>query len=129
MIPYKNISTAGARHSLCRQYSVQPASLVSQILPNSRLKRSPEPIPTNDELQGLRIVIRGRQYWFVVYYLALGYGKQTINMTMDIWAKNQFFLVFKIGAKASIAPVFAAEAAAEHLRGRLLMMWQLFDTL
>ncbi|KAL5360152.1 hypothetical protein BJX96DRAFT_184377 [Aspergillus floccosus] len=33
-----------------------------------------------------------------------------------------------IGAKASIAPVFAAEAAAEHLRGRLLMMWQLFDT-
>ncbi|KAF7596889.1 hypothetical protein BBP40_011934 [Aspergillus hancockii] len=34
----------------------------------------------------------------------------------------------KIGAKASIAPVFAAEAAVDHLRGRLLMMWQLFDT-
>ncbi|KAJ0423941.1 major facilitator superfamily domain-containing protein [Aspergillus carlsbadensis] len=33
-----------------------------------------------------------------------------------------------IGAKASIAPVFAAEVAADHLRGRLLMMWQLFDT-
>ncbi|KAE8383105.1 MFS transporter [Aspergillus bertholletiae] len=33
-----------------------------------------------------------------------------------------------IGAKASIAPVFAAEAAVDHLRGRLLMMWQLFDT-
>ncbi|KAF7164621.1 hypothetical protein CNMCM5623_009078 [Aspergillus felis] len=33
-----------------------------------------------------------------------------------------------IGAKASIAPVFAAEAAADHLRGRLLMMWQLFDS-
>ncbi|KAI9371095.1 hypothetical protein BJX61DRAFT_548546 [Aspergillus egyptiacus] len=33
-----------------------------------------------------------------------------------------------VGAKASIAPVFAAEAAADHLRGRLLMMWQLFDT-
>ncbi|KAI9376361.1 hypothetical protein BJX61DRAFT_530911 [Aspergillus egyptiacus] len=32
-----------------------------------------------------------------------------------------------IGAKASVAPVFAAEAAADHLRGRLLMMWQLFD--
>ncbi|KAB8075213.1 hypothetical protein BDV29DRAFT_190429 [Aspergillus leporis] len=33
-----------------------------------------------------------------------------------------------IGAKASIAPVFAAEAAVDHMRGRLLMMWQLFDT-
>ncbi|KAL3455338.1 hypothetical protein BJX64DRAFT_297732 [Aspergillus heterothallicus] len=33
-----------------------------------------------------------------------------------------------IGAKASIAPVFAAEVAADHLRGRLLMMWQVFDT-
>ncbi|BCS19195.1 uncharacterized protein APUU_12023S [Aspergillus puulaauensis] len=33
-----------------------------------------------------------------------------------------------IGAKASVAPVFAAEAAVDHLRGRLLMMWQLFDT-
>ncbi|RAL04457.1 MFS transporter [Aspergillus ibericus CBS 121593] len=33
-----------------------------------------------------------------------------------------------IGAKASIAPVFAAEAAVDHLRGRLLMMWQVFDT-
>ncbi|PLB37651.1 major facilitator superfamily domain-containing protein [Aspergillus candidus] len=32
-----------------------------------------------------------------------------------------------IGAKASIAPVFAAEAAADHLRGRLLIMWQFFD--
>ncbi|KAL5051878.1 general substrate transporter [Aspergillus fruticulosus] len=32
-----------------------------------------------------------------------------------------------IGAKASIAPVFAAETAVDHLRGRLLMMWQLFD--
>lgn len=35
----------------------------------------------------------------------------------------------QIGAKASVAPVFAAEAAADHIRGRLLMMWQLFDTL
>ncbi|KAG2421213.1 hypothetical protein HFD88_000829 [Aspergillus terreus] len=33
-----------------------------------------------------------------------------------------------IGAKASIAPVFAAEVAVDHLRGRLLMMWQVFDT-
>ncbi|KAL4796063.1 hypothetical protein BDV19DRAFT_398528 [Aspergillus venezuelensis] len=33
-----------------------------------------------------------------------------------------------VGTKASIAPVFAAEAAIDHLRGRLLMMWQLFDT-
>ncbi|PLN80584.1 and other transporter-domain-containing protein [Aspergillus taichungensis] len=29
--------------------------------------------------------------------------------------------------KASIAPVFAAEAAADHLRGQLLTMWQFFD--
>lgn len=35
----------------------------------------------------------------------------------------------QIGAKASVAPVFAAEAAVDRLRGRLLMMWQLFDTL
>ncbi|QKX58023.1 uncharacterized protein TRUGW13939_05143 [Talaromyces rugulosus] len=33
-----------------------------------------------------------------------------------------------IGAKASIAPVLAAEGAPDHLRGRLLMMWQVFDT-
>ncbi|KAL4887500.1 general substrate transporter [Aspergillus karnatakaensis] len=32
-----------------------------------------------------------------------------------------------IGAKASVAPVFAAESAVDHSRGRLLMMWQLFD--
>ncbi|KAJ5397631.1 Major facilitator superfamily domain general substrate transporter [Penicillium cosmopolitanum] len=33
-----------------------------------------------------------------------------------------------IGSKASIAPVFAAEAAPDEHRGRVLMMWQLFDT-
>ncbi|KAE8147190.1 hypothetical protein BDV25DRAFT_160939 [Aspergillus avenaceus] len=33
-----------------------------------------------------------------------------------------------IGAKASIAPVFAAEAAVDNIRGQVLMMWQLFDT-
>ncbi|KAL4919762.1 hypothetical protein BDW62DRAFT_216674 [Aspergillus aurantiobrunneus] len=32
-----------------------------------------------------------------------------------------------IGAKASVAPVFAAEATVDRLRGRLLMAWQLFD--
>lgn len=36
---------------------------------------------------------------------------------------------FQIGSKASIAPVFAAEAAVDRLRGRVLMMWQVFDTL
>ncbi|KAL4802307.1 hypothetical protein BDV18DRAFT_154357 [Aspergillus unguis] len=39
----------------------------------------------------------------------------------------RFLLGIGIGAKASVAPVFAAEAAIDHLRGRLLMMWQLFD--
>ncbi|KAJ5568307.1 Major facilitator superfamily domain general substrate transporter, partial [Penicillium hetheringtonii] len=33
-----------------------------------------------------------------------------------------------IGSKASIAPVFAAEAAPNQHRGQVLMMWQLFDT-
>ncbi|PYH43989.1 uncharacterized protein BP01DRAFT_358164 [Aspergillus saccharolyticus JOP 1030-1] len=34
-----------------------------------------------------------------------------------------------IGAKASIAPVLAAEVAAKNLRGRMLLLWQLFDAL
>ncbi|KAL2830161.1 MFS transporter [Aspergillus pseudoustus] len=33
------------------------------------------------------------------------------------------------GTKASVAPIFAAEAAMEKSRGRILMMWQLFDAL
>ncbi|KAI9792520.1 MAG: hypothetical protein M1816_002040 [Peltula sp. TS41687] len=32
-----------------------------------------------------------------------------------------------MGAKASIAPVFAAEAAVDHIRGSLILSWQLFD--
>lgn len=35
----------------------------------------------------------------------------------------------QIGSKASIAPVFAAEAAPDKQRGRVLMTWQLFDAL
>ncbi|KAJ0425053.1 hypothetical protein BJY00DRAFT_298952 [Aspergillus carlsbadensis] len=33
------------------------------------------------------------------------------------------------GTKASVAPIFAAEAAMEKSRGRILMLWQLFDAL
>ncbi|KAJ5372063.1 Major facilitator superfamily domain general substrate transporter [Penicillium concentricum] len=32
-----------------------------------------------------------------------------------------------IGSKASIAPIFAAEAAPDRHRGQVLMLWQLFD--
>ncbi|KAJ5380381.1 Major facilitator superfamily domain general substrate transporter [Penicillium cataractarum] len=39
----------------------------------------------------------------------------------------RFVLGIGIGAKASIAPVFAAEAAPDQHRGQVLMMWQLFD--
>ncbi|KAL3472112.1 hypothetical protein BJX99DRAFT_266238 [Aspergillus californicus] len=48
----------------------------------------------------------------------------------DTWIQLlicRLLLGFGIGAKASVAPVFAAEAAVDYLRGRLLMMWQLFD--
>ncbi|KAJ5395329.1 uncharacterized protein N7487_009632 [Penicillium crustosum] len=34
-----------------------------------------------------------------------------------------------IGSKASIAPIFAAEAAPDKHRGKILMLWQLFDAL
>ncbi|KAJ5531254.1 hypothetical protein N7527_004647 [Penicillium freii] len=34
-----------------------------------------------------------------------------------------------IGSKASIAPIFAAEAAPDRHRGKILMLWQLFDAL
>ena len=32
-----------------------------------------------------------------------------------------------MGAKASVVPVFAAEVAPAHIRGSLVMNWQLFD--
>ncbi|RAH41869.1 MFS transporter [Aspergillus brunneoviolaceus CBS 621.78] len=35
----------------------------------------------------------------------------------------------KIGAKASIAPVLAAEVADTRIRGRILVLWQVFDAL
>ncbi|KAL4867883.1 hypothetical protein BDV12DRAFT_209480 [Aspergillus spectabilis] len=35
----------------------------------------------------------------------------------------------EFGTKASVAPIFAAEAAMEKSRGRILMLWQLFDAL
>ncbi|KAJ5794877.1 hypothetical protein N7457_001476 [Penicillium paradoxum] len=38
-----------------------------------------------------------------------------------------FCVACVIGSKASIAPVFAAEAAPDRYRGRVLMIWQLFD--
>ena len=34
-----------------------------------------------------------------------------------------------MGAKASVTPVFAAEVAPAHIRGSLVMNWQLFDAL
>ncbi|KAL4761393.1 major facilitator superfamily domain-containing protein [Aspergillus foveolatus] len=33
----------------------------------------------------------------------------------------------EFGTKASVAPIFAAEAAMEKSRGRILMLWQMFD--
>ncbi|KAL4736593.1 hypothetical protein BDV11DRAFT_211076 [Aspergillus similis] len=35
----------------------------------------------------------------------------------------------EFGTKASVAPIFAAEAAMEKHRGRILMLWQMFDAL
>jgi hypothetical protein len=35
----------------------------------------------------------------------------------------------QFGTKASVAPIFAAEAAMEMSRGRILMLWQMFDAL
>ncbi|KAL2872395.1 uncharacterized protein BJX67DRAFT_386803 [Aspergillus lucknowensis] len=36
---------------------------------------------------------------------------------------------YTFGTKASVAPIFAAEAAMEKSRGRILMLWQLFDAM
>ncbi|OQE34532.1 hypothetical protein PENCOP_c017G08193 [Penicillium coprophilum] len=52
-----------------------------------------------------RIAIHGSHYSSVEYCLVWGY----------------------IGSKASIAPIFAAEAAPDRHRGQVLMLWQLFD--
>lgn len=35
----------------------------------------------------------------------------------------------QLGTKASVAPIFAPEAAMEKSRGRILMLWQMFDAL
>lgn len=32
-----------------------------------------------------------------------------------------------MGAKASVVPVYAAEVSPAHIRGSLVMNWQLFD--
>lgn len=61
----------------------------------------------------------------LVCRLLLGIGVGSFIPTRPCKAAHWF----QIGSKASIAPVFAAEAAVDHLRGRILMMWQVFDTL
>ncbi|KAJ5886290.1 Major facilitator superfamily domain general substrate transporter [Penicillium subrubescens] len=43
------------------------------------------------------------------------------------FGRRPALFIAAIGSKASIAPVFAAEAAPDKQRGRVLMMWQLFD--
>ncbi|KAL2808004.1 hypothetical protein BJX63DRAFT_424941 [Aspergillus granulosus] len=36
---------------------------------------------------------------------------------------------YTFGTKSSVAPIFAAEAAMENSRGRILMLWQFFDAM
>ncbi|THC92712.1 hypothetical protein EYZ11_007819 [Aspergillus tanneri] len=76
--------------------------------------------------------LAGREIWqatstFHIGSLLRGLRTARCN-TWEQLLVCRLLLGIGIGAKASVAPVFAAEAAADHLRGRLLMMWQLFDT-
>ncbi|KAE8386827.1 MFS transporter [Aspergillus alliaceus] len=82
----------------------------------------------SDPLQEGRYGRRPALFISAVFCAACVLGTARCNTWQQLLA-CRFLLGIGIGAKASIAPVFAAEAAVDHLRGRLLMMWQLFDTL
>ncbi|KAB8228805.1 major facilitator superfamily domain-containing protein [Aspergillus alliaceus] len=82
----------------------------------------------SDPLQEGKYGRRPALFISAVFCAACVLGTARCNTWQQLLA-CRFLLGIGIGAKASIAPVFAAEAAVDHLRGRLLMMWQLFDTL
>lgn len=52
--------------------------------------------------------------------------------TADMWWQEliwRLILGLGLGAKASVTPIFGAEVSPSHLRGMLVMNWQLFDAL
>ncbi|CAG8356015.1 unnamed protein product, partial [Penicillium nalgiovense] len=63
-----------------------------------------------------------------VFCVALVIGTARCN-TWETLLVCRVLLGVGIGSKASIAPIFAAEAAPDRHRGKVLMMWQLFDAL
>ncbi|KAL4888297.1 MFS transporter [Aspergillus ambiguus] len=82
--------------------------------------------PLQESIFGRRYALSVSAFFCAIGALAIG------SAWCEKWWHTlicRLILGIGIGAKASIAPVFAAEAAPNHLRGRLLMMWQLFDTL
>ncbi|KAE8349846.1 MFS transporter [Aspergillus coremiiformis] len=81
----------------------------------------------SDPLQEWKYGRRPALFISAVFCAACVLGTARCNTWQQLLA-CRVILGIGIGAKASIAPVFAAEVAVDHLRGRLLMMWQLFDT-
>ncbi|KAL5341593.1 general substrate transporter [Aspergillus crustosus] len=78
--------------------------------------------PLQEALFGRRRALFVSALFCTAFALATARSKTWVELLVF-----RMLLGIGIGAKASVAPVFAAEAAPDHLRGRLLLMWQLFD--
>ncbi|KAK2790108.1 hypothetical protein FQN53_000348 [Emmonsiellopsis sp. PD_33] len=80
----------------------------------------------SDPLQETRMGRRLALFLAALFSVACSIWSYRCNDWKELMA-CRIVLGLGIGTKASVAPVFAAEAAVDHLRGRVLMMWQLFD--
>ena len=80
--------------------------------------------PVQSKILGRRGAIFGSAC--VCFIAALGAACSHHWKTLLVW---RAFLGVGLGMKASVTPIFGAEVAPSHLRGMLVMNWQLFNAL
>lgn len=78
--------------------------------------------PLNEIFFGRRSAI----CFSAVIILAAAVGGACVRTWQELLA-SRVIIGIGMGCKASVTPVFAAEVAPGHLRGSLVMNWQLFD--
>ena len=83
----------------------------------------------SDPLQSSILGRRGAIFASACLCIAASIGAACVSRVwwhLLIW---RAILGLGLGAKASVTPIFGAEVSPPHLRGKLVMNWQLFDAL
>ena len=94
--------------------------------------RSPHALRTDlvscsDPLQSSHLGRRGAIFTLACLCIVASIGAASVSHNWWHLLICRAILGLGLGAKASVTPIFGAEVSPSHLRGMLVMNWQLFD--